>query len=453
MFAAAAAPAITSLGGAVSKAMATVSKNSPHVTPTSVVTAFHNASHSSDYLKRMLASLLPEAMANTVSALSVVWDPESGSPPAGTDIALTNGYFDSSALYGCDMSNAPLATKGGAPCTGAFDYVWTGPSGTGTKVPTFVSARSYLGQQLDPNFKNANGSSTTLFGRMANAMGIPCTLGFVFTSTDADGTPSVSTGETITFPSSTSDTIFLPVTSGGCGMDVSMAGVAISYVVVTAVSGSSLYTKKITLTVPGGNPITMYIGLDLTAGSLNFMSVEDQANASGRDAVDRTMVSATGMSSAATTVLKFEYASIGFNGSRNSSPNCWDGSQWNCDFEFHRMFIDGPNDVAYVISNTGSPGDTTGVVTQNTAVHAPSFYVQFTGTGKPIELGACTAGSCSQTIALSLGMAGQNSANGGHPSTPIDYNGCFNAGALSLASDDTLACDRFDREPGSTQEA
>jgi hypothetical protein len=206
-------------------------------------------------------------------------------------------------------------------------------------------------------------------------------------------------------------------------------------VVISAVTGSSYYTKEITLTPPGNpGPTHMWMGLDLSAGTLHFMQLEDQAGSTGRNAVDRSILSASGLNSAATTVLLYEYASMGFTGIRNSGPSCWSGSQWNCDYELHRMYINGATDVAYILTNNSPPGDASGTT------GAPTSYVQYTGAAKPIELASCTSSSCSQTLALSMGLLGQNNANGTSATTTADYNGCVNASTRVISTDNSLSC-------------
>jgi hypothetical protein len=103
---------------------------------------------------------------------------------------------------------------------------------------------------------------------------------------------------------------------------------------------------------------------------------------------------------------------------------------WSCGYEFHRIFSDSGNDIAYVLSNTGDPGDSA----TGDAAHPPTFYVQFSGAAKPNELSGCTSSSCSQTLALSVGMAGQSKA------ATDDYNACINAASRTIAADDTLTC-------------
>jgi hypothetical protein len=425
----------TNLGSTVSKAMSTISKNSPHVVNSTTV----QASNMQKYFKQFMRSLLPEVMAgvpNPTSGLAAIWDPEgAGSPPINGDLGLINSFFDSSVLYGCSSGATRSANHTDGPCSdGSSDWEYTTPTSGGTLIPTFVSPMDYFGQQLDPNFVNANGSSTTTFGRMQSAMGITCVIGNLFSNLDADGTPSVTAGATLTFPSDTSNVVFQPVANGGCGMQVSMASASITGVVVTAVVGSSYYTKKLSIQPPGNpNPSIIYLGLDLTEGTMNFMTIEDQAGPSGRNAIDRTILSATGLTSAATTVIKYEYASIGYPGTR-SLVTCWDGSQWNCDYEFHRVFIDGPNDKAYILSNDGAPGDAAGGTT------TPTFFIQFTGAGRPIELAACTASSCSETLALSLAVSGQNTGAGGSAVATDDYNACVNASDRTIATNNVLTC-------------
>jgi hypothetical protein len=415
--------------------MSSAVQKSPHVVVASTVTA---SVEKRSLFRKLINEIMPEAVADVIGTL---WDPESGQPPTNSDVGLVNNYYDNSSLYGCDSGTTGRSSTGGGPCSGTYSFAYTGPNSTGSKIPTSVSIKDYIGQQLDPNFVNANGSSTSTFGRLQSSLQIVCALGYVFSPTDTDGTPQVTSGTAVTLPTDTSSPIYKSVSDGGCGLSATqMAGESLGTVVVTAVTGSSYYTKELNMTSPGstGNAIKLFIGLNLTAGTLNFMQIEDQANgAQGRNAVDRSILSMTGVNG--TPVLKFEYSSMGFSTARNSSPSCWTapgmggGDGWSCSYEFHRIFIDSVNDVAYLITNDGSPGDSSGLVSSS---HAPVFYTQFTGAAKPNELSACTSTSCSQTLALSVGFAGQQN----NPATGTDYNACVNASTRDVSLDGSLAC-------------
>ena len=201
---------------------------------------------------------------------------------------------------------------------------------------------------------------------------------------------------------------------------------------MTAVHG--VYNKKIVL---DGDTNQLFIGLDFGAGSMRFMDLEDQATgAQGHNAVSRTIVQITGMNDPAVTKTMYEYSSIGYNGTRNPTPNCWNsgGTRWDCSFEFHRLLIDNAFDQAYLLSNTGMLGDGTG------GTGALRGYVQYSAAGKLLEIAACTTSGCTQNIALSVGLKGQRYANGGAATTTADFNGCINIADRSIQADNSLSC-------------
>jgi hypothetical protein len=199
---------------------------------------------------------------------------------------------------------------------------------------------------------------------------------------------------------------------------------------VTAVSSAN-YTKQISLTVQ--NPIIMWLKLDASAGIFNFMSVEDQ-RPSGRYAADRTIVNITGIGTSGSETVRYEYVGIG--SASSASTSCYANGQWNCDYEFHRVFIDQTANTAYLLSNDSPPADSSG------GTGAPTQYVQYTATAQPTSLGSCSTGtSCTATLALSFTAAGQQDASGVYPSVGNEYDGCINVASRALSNDGSLACD------------
>ena len=385
------AAASASLGSTVSTAIKTASSGSPHVVTSSTVTSQNDRFQNNGEFrwgKSFWDWAFPNALASALG-VSTVWDPNSGSAPVGSQLSFPNEYTQNSV----------------------------------------ISLKGYMGQQLDPNFQNKNGSSTTPFGRMQSALQITCALGYLVTAVDSDGTPSVGT-LSFTIPTDTTNIVYQSFSSGGCNLQTNNAGTAIS-AVVTAVSGSTMFTKKMSLSM--GNTSSLYLGF--SSGALNFMNIEDQAP-SGRNAVDRSIFIGTGMGSASTTKILFEYTSMGYNSTRGSGAAEFGSGQWKSDFEFDRIFIDGANDVAYLVSNNGDPGDASG------GTGAPAKYIQFTGAARPVEMSSCTSSSCSETLALSFGFHGQIYASGGTDSAVegVDFNGCVNAASRAIATDDSLAC-------------
>ena len=392
-----------SLPQAVTAMQKNLNTETPHIVNTSTVTAF-NWRKAMRNLRRVFIS---DAMAADFG-LSIIWDPESGSAPTGNDFGLTNLYIGGG--FTCDASNT---------CT----------NGT-VSVPGVESLTNYIGQALDPNFENSNGASITVFGRMKNAQMVLCIMGQVLpaASIDTDGLPVVGT-VTLQFPSDTSNIVYQTLSSGGCGVPTSLAGNSVS-VTVTAVSSTN-YTKQLTTTLQ--NPITMWLKLDATAGVFNFMSLEDQ-RPSGRYAIDRTIVNITGIGTSGSGTVLYEYVSIG--SASSDSTSCYANGQWNCDYEFHRVYIDQAANVAYLLSNDSPPGDPSG------GTGAPTQYVQYTAAGEPSGLSTCSAGgSCSATLALSFTAAGQSDASGVYASAGNEYDGCVNVASRVLSNDGSLTCD------------
>jgi hypothetical protein len=392
-----------SLSQAVTSMQQNLTTQSPHIVNSSTVTAFN--------WHRMMRNVgglfIPDALAADFG-LSTIWDPNSGQAPTGSEFGLENLYIGGG--FTCDASNN---------CT----------NGT-VSVPGVESLTNYMGQALDPNFENSNGASITIFGRMKNAQMVLCIMGQVLpaASTDTDGLPVVG-AVTLAFPADTSSTVYQAISSGGCGVPSSFVGISLP-MTVTAVSSTN-YTKQISLTVQ--NPIIMWLKLDASAGIFNFMSVEDQ-RPSGRYAADRAIVNITGIGTSGSETVRYEYVGIG--SASSASTSCYANGGWNCDYEFHRVFIDQTANTAYLLSNDGSPADQSG------GTGAPTQYVQYTGTGAPSSLSSCSAGAtCTATLALSFTAAGQSGATGVYPSVGNEYDGCVNAASRELSNDGSLACD------------
>jgi hypothetical protein len=389
------------------QAVAAMQKNlntqTPHIVNSSTVTAF-NWRKSMHNLRSIFMS---DAMAADFG-LSTIWDPESGSAPTGNDFGLMNLYMGGG--FTCDGSNN---------CT----------NGTVT-VPGVESLTNYMGQALDPNFENSNGASITIFGRMKNAQMVLCIMGQILpaASTDTDGLPVVG-AVTLSFPADTSGTVYQAPSSGGCGVPSSMAGTSLSLTVLAASSAN--YTKQITTSLQ--NPIVMWLKLDAAAGVFNFMSLEDQ-RPSGRYDIDRTIVNITGIGTPGSETVRYEYVDIG---SATSGPtSCYANGGWECDYEFHRVFIDAAANTAYLLSNDSPPGDPSG------GTGASNQYLQFTATGEPSNLSSCSAGgTCSATLALSFTAGGQADESGVYPSAGNEYDGCVNVATRALSNDGSLDCD------------
>jgi hypothetical protein len=503
---------ITNAGAAVSKAMSTVSNSSPQVKTGTVVTS--NWQKLKSPFHSFLDLLLPRAYA-AYSSLSAIWGSAGAVPLLSTQVTLPNEFFSGTG-DGVTQTNQDTFTVSSANATAGATYtnlgktytvsntisagttlIMTtpdgspGPSGTltlssgtgdgtitfsavsknlvfscddtagycpspGTLYNTSEALVDYVGQELSSSFKNTNGSSVTIFGRLNSTLSIGCALGTMITDLDTDGLPTLGI-HSVTFPSDTSNTVYKSSSSGGCGMDTSMAGQTVS-LTFTAVTGSSNYTKQASLNV--GNQITLYMKLDKTNGIFNFMQIENQIGSS-RYAADRTILHMTGLNSTSGTQLGFEYISAGSNCTAGTDPgntlgNCgtsngdgtgspvtsgYNGTNWVTDFEFHRGFIDTANDVAYLFSSNGAPGKSDGTV-DTTHVSQRSI---FTASGKPNEISSCTAGSCSQKIAVGFGLVGENGGTGSvtvgeavDSVNTTDFNGCVAVNTLAVTDDSTL---------------
>lgn len=381
-------PTVSSLSSAVTQFQTTINAGTPHVVNSAPLTAFIK---SLNPLDRLFDILGEKAYASTISGLGTIWDPESGSALLSGDLGIQNLYNGSST----------------------------------------ISVKDYMGQSLDPNFINSNNASTTIFGRLKLATMVTCVLSHLVTSMDTDGLPAAGP-LSLSMPTSTSDPVYT-----ACGLPTMMAGMSFPSMTVSKVTSPN-FTKSMTMNL-GTSSVTVYLKLDIAGGVFNFMNVEDQSTggSSGRNAVDRTIVLMSGLNTAGHVHTLFEYASIGYNGTRNGAASCFSSGRWTCSYEFHRGYIDQPTDTSLIISNDGVPGDATG------GTGSPTEFVQYTAAGRPLELAACTASSCAEDLALSMGMIGQLAAISQTPITStngVDYNACVKVSTRSIDADNTLSC-------------
>ena len=403
----------------VSKAVA---KNSPHIVNSSVVASYRPSFR----LRNILDFLLPQASAGS-SSLSSAWGVASTLPGAG-QVLLANNFFGGASTGVTDGGSTFTCTSAAAYCPTPGTY------------NTSESLIDYVGQDFDPQFENTNGASVTPFGRLTTSLGIPCAIGNLATTFDTDGLPPVGTF-TLTFPTSTSSVVYQPLSSGGCGFSsAQMAGQTIT-TTISAVSPATNYTK--TFSFSSQTHITVYLKLDTTNGVMNVMSVENQVPA-GRYAADRAILNVAGLNTSGPT-LAFEYVSTGSNCTTltdgcGSATSGFSSGEWNTSFELHRMFIDQGNDAAYLLTAKGSPGNSSGAIVAGQMQNMTTF----TAAGKPAEIAACSATSCSQDLAFSAGFVGQTdgtSALIGEAANTInvtDFNGCVNVATRAVDPDDTL---------------
>ncbi|PRC90710.1 hypothetical protein [Solimicrobium silvestre] len=398
------APTPVSFASATTTFQQNMIAETPHFTNSSVVTAV-NLQH---YFPKHWGSIFSEAVAAELG-LAVIWDPESGSAPAGSDFSVLNLY-----------------NGGGFTCSGASNTCTLGS----VTIQAQESLKNFMGQALDPNFLNSNGASTTLFGRLKQASTIVCALGNLLPAAqiDTDGLPIVGS-LTLSFPAATTNIIYQPISAGGCSAPTDQAGASLP-LTVTAVTSAN-YAKQIIIA-----PLSViaWLKLDTTAGSLNVMTLEDQRN-NGRYAVDRAIANITGINTPGSGKTLFEYISIGSNVA--GSTNCYANGGWQCSYEYHRVFIDEAANGAYLVSNFGSPGDQSG------GIGTPTSFLQYTAVARPSDLKTCTSGgTCSGSLALSFTANGQQEVNSNivYPSVGNDYEGCVNLLDRSLASSGALTC-------------
>lgn len=422
---------VTDLASGITKLHSVVSGSTPQVKPTSTLVTWTPVQKMKKYWKDF--HFFPSAVAS-VSGLAAIWGTPSVSPSGTPALVSLNNIFLGGASTGVTQGATTTTCTGPSGSPASPDC----PAGTYNNQESLVD---YISQEMTPTFHNTNGASTTLFGRLNSALGIPCVIGHLIPNIDTDGLPSVGV-QSFTMPADGTNVVYQSQSSGGCGMATSMAGRTLT-VTVSAVTGSRYYNKKMTLNA--GNPIVVYMKLDLANGIFNMMNVEDQRG-SGRYAVDRSIINMTGMNTSGGTTIALEYISTG---SQCSGVACgggtteWNGSSWQVDFEFHRVFIDQANDVGYLLSTDGTPGDSSGSVSSGGVANR----VIFTAAGKPNEIAACSDGSCSQDIAMSVGFVGQKDGNGGttigqatNSVNTTDYDGCVNVGSIDVAIDNVTTC-------------
>lgn len=387
-----------SFSAATASVHTNLAEEAPHFNSNSVVTAMNFKNYFHHLFPKNL-SVFNEAIAADLG-LSVIWDPENGSPPSGSDFSMVNLYLG-----------------------GGFNPLGSNNCSNGTiTLPCNESLKNYMGQALDPNFQNSNTASTTIFGRLNDALVSVCALSNLLTAaqTDTDGLP-VAGPLSLALPSDTTNIVFQPVSSGGCGISLSDAGQTLT-VTVTAVTSAN-YSKMMTV-APLSN--TIWLQLNAAAGTLNVMTLEDQ-RPQGRYAIDRAIAQITGINTPGSGTTAFEYISAGSNVS--GSDSCYANGKWQCDFELHRVYIDEANNVAYLVSNNGSPGDAGG------GTGTPLGYAQYTAMAQPTALKACaTGGACTGVMAFSF------TSNESGLSAGDEYDGCINLVDRSLASSGSLSC-------------
>ncbi len=277
-----------------------------------------------------------------------------------------------------------------------LEYYWTGnntlldETADGNPATTL---KEYMGIQLDSEAARAgNNSSINIFGRFNGTMSIPCAV-TALSEKGSDGYPA-NGSQSITINSDSSATLI------ACGIpaaDVDDMDGAVVPIVVSDTSDTSVYAKKIVMTMSGGehdSTQTMYF--KTTDSEINIASVETYEhteNSVTYNHVSRTLVGYN----ASTQKLSVEYLSTGDNEVAS--------------LYLQRLFYDGINDVGAIYSRVGATDDADDQIT-------------YTLKGKPESKG---------TLALSLKFV-----FGG---TTFDTDtACVNIETGAIATHNSLAC-------------
>lgn len=252
------------------------------------------------------------------------------------------------------------------------------------RTNTGTSPKEWMGVQLNKNAVRSNDSKISMFGRLEDALSIFCAVG-------------VGVGNSSAYPDNNTYSIVLSGTTkttieSQCNItvDAQMDGQTVTLLVEDAAT-TTVYDKKITITLPGPSTQIYYVRSNAT--SINVAT--DEVNGNG---LHRTVVAYD----VATKVMKLEYV---------SAP---DAALANGDHvAAYRLYYDETNDVGYMMAMEYSK-DVTNVETK---------YIM---AGKPQ-----TSGS---TFALSF-MTSTFTSNAANA-----RQACINSTTGAIASDNTLAC-------------
>jgi hypothetical protein len=312
-----------------------------------------------------------------------------------------------------------------------FGSQWT----TATNMPDLYcgggscsseSLKNYMGQELDPNFINANGSTVGAAGRYSSALVQTCLMTAFFSKScamDTDGLPAVGTC-TVNV-----DFTQLPAAGGlfnGCVVPANFTAgggpTSISIAVtITAVTGNPTYTKKMVVAgAPSGSGTgtnTIYAKLDSANGIFNFENIAPGDNHFGSAACggSRFILGLNG------NVTSFQYESISLGTDVSGACDSSNGGVSHEDF--FRIHLDTGLDTSYILGmsqNKGSAND-----------------FGFLLSGQPSKIAAGTG-----TISTSIwANTGTTIPTGATTFFAASANGCVSQATGNLTSDATLTCD------------
>jgi hypothetical protein len=255
-------------------------------------------------------------------------------------------------------------------------------SNTGT-----ASYRTWMGDQMNPDFTNDNGAKTQVFGRFENVKEIVCMISQMITTTDSTGLAADGTYDVV------------PTTSAAelCGMDASdVESITNVNIVVSTPSDTTTYDKTYVMNGYAGatQQFDYTMKIRKTSSVINVQTAEDQT-IQGRVQGSRV----TASYDVTNQILRFEYISLGFDTSDPSG------------YEFYRIYNDEVNKDVRILGHYGGNDNTN--------------YIQYALAGDPTDT--------TKTVALSITGVGNttNIANG---------TACIDPSDGSISTDNSLAC-------------
>jgi hypothetical protein len=317
----------------------------------------------------------------------------------------------------------------------ATAYTPFGAQWTATDMPdlycgggscTNESIKNYMGQMIDPNFINANGSSVGAAGRYSSALTQTCLLSAFFAKSctiDTDGLPAVGTCTVnVDFTQLPTNggtfngcTVPANFTAGGGPTSISIA------VTITAVTGNPNYTKKIVIAgAPSGNGTgtnTVYAKLDSANGIFNFENIAPGDNQTGNPACggSRFILGLNG------NVTSFQYESITLG--TDTTSGCSSQNSGVSHEDFYRIHLDTGLDTSYILGMQLNKG----------SANAFGFILS----GQPSKIGA-GAGTISASIWANTGTA---IPTGATTFFAASANACVAQATGNISTDGALACD------------
>ena len=216
-----------------------------------------------------------------------------------------------------------------------------------------------MGVQIDPDAVRDNGSNISVFGRVASAMQIFCTIGVALGSS---GSYPADGASTITF-----DAALKANATSQCDMDLTGVtdGTTIGFTVTTP-SSTTNFDRKIVIDLTNIGSGTQEFYFKADASDINIATTESNSNGISRTVVFYDLT---------TKVIRAEYV---------SGPNTADLDDLVADStyyysEFYRLFYDETNDNGYMMHIGGQDS--------NTGPGITLAYTAFVLAGKPNTTG------------------------------------------------------------------